>query len=371
MIETNINTGSRYWFPQKLYVNDGSQYRDVKRMFIYDETEGWKECFRNLLTPITQPSSPYNGISPYVIWCNGYHYTLKATYSGGRFYYDLYRLNLTNKTWELAYSLQNRAARLCCASNGVLYLQLYSGTPPSGTYGYYSFDGTTLSFIRNVYSYDWICLVCGSDMFSLVSGDAIWWDPVDNRWESTGFGGRGFTYQSWFHNVGGSLFASRSYSYNSAYYFEILQWNGGTSWSVFGQPLQMAAPYTTWAQYVGGYWYVGGSGTSNRIRRQNGGSWAEVGPTYPGTYFHIWCSLGSKLLIKATYRNGDSNAVSLFNTSDQTSNLISLLPSIAQFIPKWGDQEHYANAHIDGTNGYLIGSNAGNTVDYIWDGDLP
>lgn len=363
MIETNINNGSRYWFPQKLYVHDGTQYRDVKRMFVYDETLGWKECFRNLLTTIAQPSSPYNNwITPYIMWCNGYHYTLKATYSGGRYYYDLYRLNLTNKTWEIAYSLQNRAARLCSVAGNILYLQLYRGTYPSGTYAYYSFDGTTLTLIRDAYTYDWICLMCGSDLFSLGSGVAMWWDTVDNRWESTGT-----QFQHWY-NVGGALFASRLYGG----YLEIQQWNGGTSWSLFGQRLASSSG-TAWPQYVNGYWYVGGLGNTNRIRRQNGGNWTEVGPTYPANYFNTICSFGSKILVSGTYRNGgdDGTLYSLFDTSDQTSRLISLRSTSDQVWPAWGDQERYANSHIDGTNGYLICIKSDQTSEYVWDGDLP
>jgi hypothetical protein len=296
------------------------------------------------------------------MWCNGYHYTLKAYYSGGRYYYDLYRLNLTNKTWESAYSLQNRAARLCCVSNGVLYLQLYSGTPPSGTYGYYSFDGTTLSFIRNVSSYDWICLVCGSDMFSLGSGVAMWWDSVDNRWESTG------TSFSHWYNVGGTLFASRIYNG----YLEIQQWNGGTSWSLFGNRLSASSAIEL-PQYVNGYWYAGGLGNNTQIRRQNGGAWSEIGPNYAVNSMSLVSTLGSKILVAGSYRNsGDGGtAYSLFNTSDNTSNLISLRPTSDQLWPSWGDQERYANSHIDIANGYLIGIKPDQTIEYIWNGDLP
>jgi hypothetical protein len=368
MIETNINTGSRYWFPQKIYISDGSQFRDVRRMFVYDDVVGWKECFRNLLTPVS------NITSTGCIFCNGTYFTLRSEYSAGTYSVHLYTINMTTMAGEFFSTIYSgptsRVFSFCVDGNS-----LYLTASISGVTTIYLLVGTSLVSQVSLPLYRSAAFVCGGAFFYYDSGYVYAWNALLSRWDSAGAVGiTDISNPVHLYNVGGALFAGVGWTSGFNGYQAIKQWNGGTSWSTVGPVV--STYYLSLSpnfKYVNGAWYCVHNYDDTVIKVLSGGAWINAPGSETGFRIYLLGVVGNKILCSSNLRNASSDMGYFFDTNSNKNTLISLRGAAQEpRIMSYGTN----NMHRDNHGGKLIVSfyrsgYGSYSLPFVWDGDLP
>jgi hypothetical protein len=362
MIETNIHDGTRYWFPQKIYANDGSVWRTVKRMFISDG-ESWKEIFRNLSREMPYPTM--NGatiavpcgirsLNGTILGIFRYKYSISpVVYRYGIFSFD-------EVTWAWSFLMDlpypGNTPYVMSVDNNLLYLSIYEN---GVGYAAYSFNGSSFTRIRTVPEYKFI--ICGSDIFTIGSSIQRW---NGSTWVSIGLPS-GVSSIETVMNVSGTLYILGT----RTDYFSLHYWTGGTTWAQVGGLIPAnTSSYNGNAILWNSTWYVT---ASPGIYKLSAGSWNLINNPRAGTVTYTGNLIGNSIYFQS-WNAGNSNYKSfcVINLSTEIVSLVSTIESsnLGDIYLDWFSNNNHIQQH--GGKFIFINSDSYNTKIYMWDGAL-